>query len=188
MRRGFTLPEVMIVMSAAVVAGALLLAIMVQTTGLTFQQSSKITQGLGLNDALAKIRQIVKQANAVASGFPEGPSPTFSSGPSTLVLKLPSIDPSANVLVGSFDYIVFSKDQDKLLYKLFPSAQSSRQTIDQILTLGVYSLLFQYFDTTGNETTPTSGVKVKVTLTLRQKTGVSFEVATATSEANLRND
>lgn len=169
-RSGFTLPEVIIGMVVTVLVGGLLILIMVQSAGVFYRESSKVSQGLGLNDSLAKIESSIRKSQAVAA----------TSGPSELVLKFPSIDGSGNVIANTFDTEVFQKEGDKLKYKLFPDAASSRKSADMILTKSVDSLLFQYFDVLGQEVLPASSVKVKVNLSLKQQS--------ATAEANLRND
>ncbi len=185
--RGFTLPEVIIASVVAVLVGGLLLGILVQGSGVFYNQSQKVSQGLSINDTLSKIRGFLKEAQSVASGYPVI-SPDYTSSSSTVVLKIPSIDSSDNVLINTFDFVVFSKDSDKLIFKLFPDSLSSRKSQDQILSLNVDSVNFAYFDSLGIAVSPTSAVKVKITLRLKQKTGREEETNVATSEANLRND
>ena len=93
MKNGFTLVEVIIAMTITVVVGSLLLSLLVNNTGLFYQQSSRLNQGLGLNDSIAKIRGGMKEADAVASGYPIS-SPTYTSSATALVLRLPAIDSS----------------------------------------------------------------------------------------------
>ena len=187
MEDGFTLPEVITVMAVAVIIGGLVLGIMVQNTRLFVQESEKVTQGLGLNDALIKIRSAVKEASSVVSGYPQD-SPEFSSGASEIVLKLPSIDSSGNIIDNTFDHIVFTKLSDKLYYKLFPNPLSTRVKVDQILAKSVDTIDFRYFDISGNEVVATTAIKVRVSLSLKQDVGVDTQTSVATSEANLRND
>ncbi|MBI4038190.1 hypothetical protein HY387_00855 [Candidatus Daviesbacteria bacterium] len=188
MSRGFTLVEVLTIMAVGTVVAVLLVSILVNNTGLFYQQSSRVSQGLGLNDSMENIREVIKGAQSVASGFPEAPPQSYTSSATTLVLKLPSIDASGFVLTDFFDYAVYTKETDKLRYQLLPNSQSSRKSADLILTNNVDSILFQYFASNGQEVLPTAAVKVSLSLTLKQKAGASFEVSTATTEANLRND
>lgn len=186
-QKGFTLPEVITVTLVAVIVGTLILGIMIQNTRLFVQESEKVTQGLGLNDGLTKIRGSIKEAKAVASGYPEG-TPQYASGTTELVLKIPSLDSAGNIIDNTFDFAVFTKSADKLYFKLFPHPSSSRTSEDQILTKSVDSLNFKYFDTSGNEVPPTSAVKARVTIGLKQSIGLDTQTSAATSEANLRND
>lgn len=187
---GLTLVEGLIALSIATVVGALLLVIMVNTGGLFYQQSSKLEQGLNINDALGAIGQTIKESSSVAASYPSVPPPNFTSGTKQLVLKVPSIDASSDIISNIFDYFVFFLDQGSLRFKTFPDPQSSRKAQDQIFSTKVESLFFQYYDSQipPQEVTPTSASKIKVTLQLKQKAGAGIEQNIATKEANLRND
>lgn len=187
--KGVTLVEALLTLGIAVVVGALLLVIIVNTSGLFYQQSSKLEQGLSLNDALSEIRKSIRTSQAVAATYPAAGSPTYTSGATQLVLKIPSIDSSGNIISTS-DYFVFLKDTDKLRFRTFPDSQSSRKAQDQIFTTKLDSLIFEYFDAQvpPQQVQPNLAVKIKISLSLRQKAGVGFETNVATAEANLRND
>ncbi len=185
--RGFTLPEVITVTLVAVIIGGLVLGIMVQNTRLFVQESEKVTQGLGLNDALIKIKSSIKEASSVASSYPQA-SPEFITGASEIVLKLPSIDSSGSIIDNTFDHIVFTKLSGKLYFKLFPNSLSTRAAVDQLLAKSVEGVDFRYFDISGNEVAATSAVKVRVSVSLKQNVGLNIQTSTATTEANLRND
>lgn len=189
MKSGLTLIEVLIAMGIASVIGALLLIIIVESGGLFYQQSSKVGQGLGSNDALSQIRSAIKESSAITSSYIDG-SRTYTSSSTQLVLKLGSIDSSGNLISDTFDYFVFFADMNKLRFKSFTDVQSLRRAADQILSLNVDSILFQYYDLANppQEVAPTQASKTKITLTLRQKSGANIEMSIATSEANLRND
>lgn len=185
--RGITLSEAVIALGIASVVGALLLVIIVNSAGLFYKQSSKVEQGLGINDALGKIRESVKESSAVVASYTVG-STTYTSSATEIVLKIPSIDSAGNTISDTFDYFVFLKDQSTLRFKVFPDSQSKRSSADQIFSTNADSLLFQYLDSANSEVAPSSAVKVKITLSLKQKAGATFETNIATSEANLRND
>lgn len=189
MSRGFTLLEVLIVFLTTALVGGLLAAIMVNSTGLFYKQSSKVSQGLGLNDILLSVKRNIREAQSVASGYPEV-SPVYTSGANQIVLKLSSIDSSANLIASSYDFVVYFKEDDKFKIKVFPSVmpQSYRQSKDEIISSGIESVLFEYFDSAGSTASPNLAKKVRLTLTLKQKTGNIIETKIGTSEANLRND
>ncbi|MDO8576943.1 MAG: type II secretion system protein [Candidatus Daviesbacteria bacterium] len=187
--RGLTLIEVLVAMGIATAVGALLVVIMVNSAGLFSKQSSKVQAGLNINDALSQIRSSIKQANAVASEYISGQT-TYTTGGNQLVLKVSSVDSSGNIINNTVDYFVFFQDQSYLRFKTFPDPSSSRKESDRIFSTAVDSLNFQYFNSANPpvEVTPVSATKVRISLTLKQKIGLNFEVSTATSEANLRND
>lgn len=189
--KGFTLPEVIIATFLTAIVGGLILLIVVRSNGVFYTETAKVGQGLNVNDTLANIRSNVKVSAAVASSFTNGGT-TYTSGSSTLVLKVPSVDSTGAIIPSTFDYIVYTKQVNRqtnmLVYKLFPATGSVKKSLDQVLAFNVNNLLFQYFDSSGAEASPTVAVKVRVTLTLEQSAGAANEMNIATTEAVLRND
>lgn len=189
--KGFSLIEAILAVVITSVVGTLLLVIIVNSAGLFYKESSKVGQGIGVNNALSQISQNIKNSTGVLASYTSG-SEAYTSNSTQLVLKIPSVDTNNNIITNTFDYFVFFLDLDKLRFKSFPdtTAPSSRKPADQILSLNVKSLLIQYFNSANppQEVAPTVATKIRITLTLRQKAGASFETHTATSEASLRND
>lgn len=186
---GLTLAEAVIALGITAIVGALLLLIIVNSAGLFYKESSKVGQGVFANDALAKIKSSIKDSSAVVASYTFG-STTYTSSATQLVLKIPSIDSSGNIISNTFDYAVFLLDQDKLRFKFFPDSLSGAKAQDQLLSLNVKTLQIQYLNLANppTEVAPTSATKVRVSLTLNQKAGRGFEQNISTSEANLRNE
>lgn len=187
-QKGLTLIEVLISALIAVMAGGLLLAVIVNSTNFFYKQSAKVNIGLNANDALAQISQNIKESAKVAPSYSPG-AETYTSGATQLILKVPSQDPSGSIISDTFDYFVYFLDQSSLRLKTFPDILSVRKPQDRIFSTNVDSLFFQYLNSQNPpaEITPAAASKVRVTLTLNIKSGMSFETNTATTEANLRN-
>lgn len=190
MNRGFTLVEMLITMSVVVIVGVLLFSILVNSTGFFYQQSSKTEQGLGINDSLVNIKESIKEANLVSLNYPPSGTPQYSSNDSNLVLRFQAIASSGNKIFNVFDYIVYTVSGGKLYFKVFPDTQngSVRKSEDRILTQNVSGVKFEYLNIANSPVAPNLSNKVKVTLTLTQKSGAKLQTSIATSEANLRND
>lgn len=188
-KKGLTLVELLITMSIGVVVGTMLLVILVNSGGLFYKESSKIEQGLNINDAFSVFDEAVKQAVAIETSHAFG-STTYTSGIDQLVLKMSAIDSSNNIISNAYDYYIFFLDQTKLRLRTFPDPQSSRKSRNQIFSTAVDSLTFKYFDNSNppNEVLPASAKKVRMEIILKQKSGAGFETNIATAEANLRND
>lgn len=186
---GFTMIEILVSMGIAVVTGALLLVIIVNSAGLYSTQSSKVQEGLNINDALLEIRGSVKQASAIIAQYTNGQT-TYTTGPDELVLEVASLNSSGNILSDTYDFYVFYLDQNYLRFRIFPDPASSRIASNKILSNLVDTLSFQYFNSAVPpvEVNPVDATKVRISLKLKQRTGKNFEVSVATSEANLRND
>ncbi len=186
--KGLTLVEVLVAGGITAMVSALLITILVNTTGLFYQQTTKVSQGVGANDALSQFRASLKEAKAVAVSYPETGTPSYTSGGSQLVLKFSSIDASGYVIANTYDYIVFYLSGDKFKIATFKSGASQRKLINRILASSVTGVTFSYLDAQGQAVTPSSAVKVRMSLSLNQKAGKLYVTNTATSEANLRND
>lgn len=169
-RSGLTLPEVIIGVAVVALVGGLLVLMMIQSAGLFSRESSKISQGVGLNDSLSKIESSIRKSSGALA----------SSNSSQLALKFPAIDGSGNIIANTFDTEIFILEEDKLKYKLLPDPQSSRIALDTILTKNIESLDFKYLDNLNQEVTATLAKKVIATISLKEQI--------ASAEANLRND
>lgn len=185
---GFTLVELLISLSIAVIIGGLLMAIIVNSAGLFYKESSKLNAGLNINDTLAQLRKNIREASGIVSSYTSGLE-YYSSGVGQIILKVSSIDQSNNIIPNTFDYFVFYIDQNNLHFKIFPDSQSLRKSRDQIFSTSVDSLVFNYFngDNPPVEVSPVAASKVRVTLTLKERNGTIIEVNIATMEASLRN-
>ena len=185
---GFTLAELLIATALGVIVSGALVAILINNTEVVYKQSSRVSQGLDINSALANVKSYLKQASLVAVSYPESPSPTYTSSSSELVLKITSVDQNDEAITNTYDYVIYYKDQDKLRVLIEPNALSSRDQMNTILASNLDQIIFDYLDTQGNPTSPTAAKKVKTTIILKQKAGSRYETNIATAEANLRND
>lgn len=184
---GFTLVEMIIVVALAGLIGILIMSILVNNTGVFYRETTRVQQGMGLNDSIARIKRSFKEAKAAVSNYPVNGSPTYTSGPSEIVIELLSVNPSGEVIAGAYDYVIYTVDNGKLRYKLYPDSQSSRQAVDQILAKNVDSLIFDYISSTGTTVLPANATKVRVTIKLTQQIGIGSESNIATAEASFRN-
>lgn len=186
--KGFTLLELIISSAVGVVISGLLLVIMVNSTGLFYEQSSKVSQGVSVNDTLSNIRQIARSASSVASQYPETGTPEYSSSEMSIVFKVAAIDLTGDIITNIHDYIVYYVTADKLYERTLPNAQSSREDKTHILSNRVEIIKFEYLDSLGGLVTPDVASKVRITLGLKELISGVSQTHIATSEANLRND
>lgn len=186
--RGFTLLETVIISGMSIVIGTFLIGILVNHNGVYYKQSSLISEGLSLNEATRKIEENIKGAAAVAGSFQDG-SVTYTTGSSTLVLKLPVFD-NQGVIDGIYDYVVVTKDSANpkiLRLLLFPDPQSSRTRVNTILTTLLDSLQIGYLDKNGGVVSPAEAATVAVSIGVLSKTGSIGNVRNASVKATLRN-
>lgn len=185
---GFTLVELLIVMVLGIIISITLAAILINNSEIIYKQSSRVSQGLSLNDALTSIKNYIRQASSVAISYPETPPATYTSSSSQLVLKLAAIDSNGDIIQNTFDYVIYLKDGDKLKLLLIKDISSTRNALNSILAKNLDQLIFNYYDSTGTSVIPQDAKRVKVSVSLNQKAGSKYETNVATGEANLRND
>jgi prepilin-type N-terminal cleavage/methylation domain-containing protein len=188
--RGFTLVEVLVVVAVGAIAGGLLLQLFVQNSGLTFQQSAKVGQGIELNDATSIISNDIKSASAVALGYPE-PSPATTSNGTNIVLKEASIDATGYVIDSTFDYIVISWIQGSpsfLKEELHPDPASSRKPSSKILIKNISQFVLTYMDSSGNIVSPPSATKINFVVNTKEKAGLDNPTGSSSARVSLRNN
>ncbi len=184
---GFTLMEVIIATGITAIVGSLIVGILVNNTGVYYQQSAKIEQGVQLNNTLANIEKNIRNTNSITASYPETGTPLYTTGNNALVLKTLSIDSSNNIIGNSFDYLIYGITQGHLHFRIYPDIKSARKSRDQILADNVTSLLFEYLDLNNSPVGFNAASKVKITVVVNQKAGRSDNRSIATAEAVLKN-
>lgn len=189
-QKGITFVEILIVLVISTMVGGLLLTLMISSSGVFYNQSAKVSQGISANEVLSRVRNNIKETALVAVNYPEIGSPQYSSSSTQLILKIPSVDGSGNIITSVYDYFIYYIDGTKLRLKTFPDPLSTRKPQEQIFTTSLKSLNIKYLDLNNppNEVTPQTAQKISITLTIEEKIGANLEELTATSEAILRND
>lgn len=186
--KGLTLVEIMLATAVAMVVGVILLAILVNQTGVFNQQNALINQGLSLNDSLRVISDDIRLSSKIAPGYPEV-SPLYQSSPTTLVLQLQSVDNTGATIASVFDYVVITPDSNPkiLRRKVFPDPLSSRTSMNQVMTTILNSISFAYLDASGQTVDPTQAVKVNISLSVLGKPGIGGATRSASTTTGLRN-
>lgn len=186
-QRGFTLVEILVIFVVASIAGVLLLAILNQSNRLFFNQSSKVTQGINLNDASLQISESIRQTQAIAVSYANGGT-TYTTGSSTLVLQIPSTDSAGSSISQTYDYIVITQDMALLRKKIFPDAVSKRSSEDKVLSTRLSSLQFTYLDNSDIVVSPTLATKISYTISLLDKSGSGNQQTNGSGTVILRNN
>lgn len=186
---GFTLIEAIIGIAASSLVGILLISALVQNNGLFSQQTANINQGLNLTTAAGQISEVVKYSSSVEVSYPSA-SPQYISNSNTLVLSLPSLDSSGNNLEDIYDYAVITKDSQNvsiLRKMIFPNAQSTRKSSNQVLTTRLAAINFYYYDIDGKIVSPSSAAKVGFALSQKEKAGSGNIQSSTSAQINLKN-
>lgn len=170
-------------------AGALIIAIFVQNTGVYNNQQAKITQGLNINDAITNINSNIRQSYFVADSYPIQ-NPLYNSNQTTLILALPSLDQNSNPIDQKYDYVVTSPDSSNpqiLREQLFPDPLSSRSAYSKVLTSNLLSISFTYTNDSKVPVSPNQASLVLYTLNLSNTQGAQIIQSSASGQTRIRN-
>ncbi|HET9641338.1 MAG TPA: hypothetical protein VFP46_00605 [Candidatus Paceibacterota bacterium] len=141
--RGFTLLETGIVLGITVFAMAALTNLYVTFTRVYGYEQVYTGMAGSANESMAAIEAAVLPADGVlvSHAFSTG---TFTTGTSTLVLELPSIDASGVTLFGLKDYIAIYATSTYLMRRVEANVQSVRVTGTKQLAGSLASLSLTY--------------------------------------------
>jgi hypothetical protein len=188
MSKGLTLVEILLLSGVGLIIGIFLVRIFVSQSGVFYSQTAQVSEGINLNNIVSEVESSIKQAAQVAVSYPEV-SPLYTSGQTTLILKLPAYN-SSGPISNVYDFIVVTKDQTNpkiLQLKVFPDYQSERSNQNKILTTILDSVNFEYLNNNNEIVTPPSATKVKMVLSLLSKTGSLGEGRSSMIITSLRN-
>lgn len=168
--RGFTVIETLIAIGLSISIGLVISQTffdgwqsqLTQEAYSELQRSSRFT--------IDEISEQVWNASTVVSATTLNGT-THTSDSDTLVLRLPPLDGSNNILTGD-DFIIISKNGSRVERLVSPLGASTRSSWQTPLGLSLENsvLLFQYYNAAGSELTPgthdlTAARKIKATVT-----------------------
>jgi len=180
-KRGFTVLELTIAIAILAIL-SLIIATIIIRSGIIFEkQQGNVETGLANRFVLDEISQNVRAAKQVEESFISGPD-NYTTGTATLILKIPAINAAGETISGVFDRVVFYKDSEKIIKKVYPDSQSTRKQISQILTITTRTLNFSY-----NNADVTAASAVTVDLTTVKKLPSGERVNSDKIEVVLRN-
>ena len=176
---GFTLIEVIIVVFLVGVLSLVVSKLLMGQDKIYHTQSMELGVTGDARVALDDIDSFVRMADMLVSSQ-EG----FTLGPQTLILQIPSINASSQIIPATFDYVVYRLNGANLDRILTPNALSSRTSGTKRLASRIVSLVFSYDN--GN---PSLVKNVTTNLTTQESyAGVPTKSITISSKSKLRNN
>lgn len=141
--RGFTLVETVVIVAMYIVILVALANLFATFSRLYRLQQSLIGTSQAAGASIAAIQAAVQPAGQVLAShaFSTG---TRASGATTLVLELPAVDASGQVILGSSDYVAFFASSTSLYRLSEPAAGSARLPGTRLLTPFLGSISFSY--------------------------------------------
>jgi hypothetical protein len=124
-RRGFTIIEILVTMGLFVLMIAALVLLYQGYGTLFVSEQTSFWMKTSANIAVTEIEHATLQANRILASYTISGT-TYTTGPSTLVLELPSTDASGGVISGAFDHVVFYVS-GTVLYRLIEANPASQR-------------------------------------------------------------
>lgn len=140
---GFTLIETFIVIAISVVALAALSNLFIIFNNTYGYQQAFVASAGSASSAMNAIEAATLPADQVITSH-NFSGTTYSSGATTLVLELPSVNSSGNIVAGVRDYIAFYTSSTNLYRLTQAGAGSQRASELKLLSTTLSSLLFTY--------------------------------------------
>lgn len=188
--KGWSLPELLIVITVSAVAGGLLINLMVSSSKLFVDQSARISQGLSLNQAQLELTELIKSSVGIVSQYPAQGTPLHTTDANTLVAKLPGINSNGDVLDLVYDYAVIEADSTTpavLRKQIFKDNQSYRKTENKVLSTNLSSLTFNYLDVNNTQVAPGQAIRVGFIISLSTQSGLSVKESSSSGTVNIKN-
>ena len=144
MKRGFTLVETAVIIGITVIALLGLINLFLTFNSLYLYQQAFIATSGSASSAMNALETTVPPADHILASTTFS-GKVYSSATTTLVLELPSIDSSGNIVAGKKDYVVFYASSTSLFYQTTQAdAQSTRTSGTKLLSTTLNALSFTY--------------------------------------------
>ncbi|MBI2356199.1 MAG: prepilin-type N-terminal cleavage/methylation domain-containing protein [Candidatus Doudnabacteria bacterium] len=175
---GFTLIEVIIVVFMLGMAMLVLTSLFLNQNQVYQSQTAELNVTADARFALDDIDSSVRAADVVAASYS-----SYTTGTQVLVLQIPSINASNQIIAAAYDYFVYYLTGSDFFRQIFPNASSSRQATTKKIASNVTGLLFSY------DNGDSALVKqVTTDLTIQQSGGRYNRSITISSKSRLRNN
>lgn len=164
--KGFTLIETVIVIAFSAVMMLALALLAYNFNKISVYNTTSSQSSVSANALMRELQALVPQADAVLATHTFTAS-TRTSSSTTLVLEIPSIDISGNVIASAYDYGAFYVIGTKAYRLLETNASSKRASGTKLLSSTISSLTFAYNGFTF-ATTSTVTVDIQTRATAKQ--------------------
>jgi prepilin-type N-terminal cleavage/methylation domain-containing protein len=165
---GFTLIEVVIATSIVAILIGALYGLFEGYGRLRSYGEAQIITVEQARDAMDAIEKYVSQAHRVLASQTVNGQPYVSST-STLVLQLPAVNASQDIVNGAWDYVVFFQSGSNFFRSLQPNASSVRPAGQKLMSDSVAGAVFTY-DNIDFDQVRTVTVQIDVQRVVRQRT------------------
>lgn len=142
-KQGFTLFETMIAVFIFIIVSAFLSSLYVNYYRVYYFQQGIVSVAGSASATANELQSAILQADKIVASY-DFSGTVYSSGQNILVLEIPSIDSSGNIVSGKYDYAVFYATGN-FLYKLVQAdVSSSRISGQKQLSNTLSAITFTY--------------------------------------------
>lgn len=181
---GFSLLETIIYIFIGVLIIIVISEIFINQSNLGQKRTSQSDLERSAGSGIETIKTAVQGASTVVLSRSFSGT-AYTSDEDTLILEIPSVDGSGNLVSGSFDYVVFfldSSDSTLLKATTDSAAGSARPENTRIISSFVSSVEFRY-----NKVSPSDSTAIEATITTAKTLGTESFSAKSHAKVNLRN-
>jgi prepilin-type N-terminal cleavage/methylation domain-containing protein len=146
---GFTLLEVLIALALALIIFSAMTTIYIRYGSYFASQTAAVSVGETAAISLNELSELVPQADTVVSSRTFSGT-TYTTGATTLILELPSVSSTGDVIASTYDYVVFYVKNGILYRTMEIGSGSIRHAGTKLLTdkLGAVSFIYDNADVT----------------------------------------
>ena len=179
--RGFTLLEIVVIVAISAVMCIVLVDLYRAYARMYgYQKGAADTAGSAATVA-NELQEWVLQASRILTSTTYSGA-TYTTGTNTLVLEVPSIDASGNMLTNTYDSVIFYSSGTHLYRVLSPNAASVRTASTKTLSTKLASLSLAY-----NDASVTSATQIIADIRMQSTEGRGTSQYQLTQKVYLRN-
>lgn len=165
MNRGYTLVETVVTIGIMIAALAAITTLYLTFYNMYFHEQAMVETTGSAGRTMTKLELAILPADQVVASYTTG-GQTYISTTTSLVLSVPSVDASGNIVAGAKDYFVFATSSSTLYQRVFPNAASTRSAGTTTLSTSIKVFRLSYNATpiassTGITATTTTEVVMK---------------------------
>lgn len=142
-KKGFTLIEVIFAVAILVFMFVAITYLYNNYYNVYFYQQTNVSVADSAHAAMNELQNAALQADKIITSHTFS-GKTYSTDQHTLVLEIPSIDDSGNIVDGKYDYVVFYTTGTNLYKRIQADAASSRSSNFTIIGGMISALTFTY--------------------------------------------
>jgi hypothetical protein len=143
MNRGFTFAETIVVVALLVLMSSALISMYLSFNTFFHTNNASFDATRSASQLMRAIHEASLQANGVSNSRTVSGT-TYTSASTTLVLEVPSIGASGQVVAGAYDFIIIHATSSSAYYIVDPDISSTRKAVQRTLSTVLTNLTFAY--------------------------------------------